>query len=204
MKYLFGASGHAKVVVDVINSRLKENVLGIFDDDETKKQFLNIPFLGLYSSYKKFPKTAKFLICIGNNKIRKFISKKIEEPFFSAVHKKSIISNSVKIGEGTVVMANVVINANSTIGSHCIINTSAIIDHDCIIEDFVHLSPNVTITGNITVGEGSHIGAGTVIIPNIKIGKWCVIGAGSVVLKDVPDYSVVVGNPAKLIKKINH
>ena len=89
------------------------------------------------------------------------------------------------------------------IGKHVIINTAASIDHDCIVEDFAHVSPNATLSGNVKVGEGSHIGAGAVIIPNITIGKWAMIGAGSDVTKNVPDYSVVVGNPARKIKTLN-
>lgn len=53
--------------------------------------------------------------------------------------------------------------------------------------------------GKIIVGEYSFIGANAIIMPNVRIGKHCVIGAGSVVTKSIPDYSVVVGVPAKVI-----
>lgn len=53
--------------------------------------------------------------------------------------------------------------------------------------------------GKIVVGERSFIGAKSIIMPGVIIGKRCVIGAGSVVTKDVPDYTVVCGNPAKPI-----
>jgi acetyltransferase EpsM len=98
-------------------------------------------------------------------------------------------------------MPDAVINSNSHIGKHSIINTNATIEHDCILKDFTHVSPGCSISGNVTIGEGSHVGTGACIIPGIKIGKWCIIGAGCVVIKDVPDYSVVVGNPGKIIKK---
>jgi sugar O-acyltransferase (sialic acid O-acetyltransferase NeuD family) len=104
------------------------------------------------------------------------------------------------VGEGTVVFHNSVIQAGSVIGKHCIINTAASIDHDCKLEDFVHISPNATLSGNVKVGEGSHIGAGATIIQGITIGKWCTVGAGAVVIKDVPDYATVVGVPARVIK----
>ena len=97
-------------------------------------------------------------------------------------------------------MPKVVVNAAAIIGQHCIINTSAIVEHECVLEDFVHVSPNSTLCGNVKIGEGTHIGAGVTIIPGIKIGKWCTIGAGSVVVKDMPDNVVAVGNPAKVIK----
>lgn len=54
----------------------------------------------------------------------------------------------------------------------------------------------------VSIGDGSYIGINTVIVGNVKIGKHCVIGANSVVTKDVHDYCVAVGSPAKVIKVI--
>lgn len=200
MKYLFGASGHAKVIVDIINSTKENRIDGIFDDDETIKEFLDIPFLGKYQANKTNSNGDFFLVSIGDNNIREKVVKRIRENFFSTIHKTSIVSSSAKIGLGTAVMANAVINANTRIGNHCIINTSVVIEHECEINDFVHISPSATLTGGVKVGKGTHVGAGATVIPNINIGKWCVVGAGSVVIRDIPDYSVVVGNPAKVIK----
>jgi len=70
-----------------------------------------------------------------------------------------------------------------------------------MIEDFVHISPNSALAGGVEIGEGSQIGIGASVIQGIKVGKWCVIGAGAVIINDIPDYSVVVGNPGRIIKK---
>ena len=56
----------------------------------------------------------------------------------------------------------------------------------------------ITAFGNI-----SDIGAGATILPGVSVGKYAIVGAGSVVTKDVPDYTVVVGNPAKTVKKLD-
>ena len=97
-------------------------------------------------------------------------------------------------------MANAAINPGAEIGKHCIINTASIVEHDCKIADFVHISPNASLAGNVTVEEGAHIGIGSSIIQGVTIGKWAVIGAGSVILKNVPDFATVVGNPGRVIK----
>lgn len=55
----------------------------------------------------------------------------------------------------------------------------------------------------VSIGDGSYIGINAVIVGNVKIGKHCVIGANSVITKDVPDYCVAVGSPAKVIKRIH-
>jgi acetyltransferase EpsM len=77
------------------------------------------------------------------------------------------------------------------------------VEHECQLGDYVHISPNSALAGDVIVGEGSHIGIGAVVIPGVKIGKWVTIGAGAVVLEDIPDFAVVVGNPGKIIK-YNH
>ena len=189
---LYGASGHAKVIIDILKKSNQEIEM-IFDDNENIKEILGRNVL----STKNINNT-ELIISIGNNKIRKDISKKLNV-FGKAIHPSSIIDSTVKIKEGTVVMAGVVINSSSVIGKHCIINTSSNIDHDCVLENYVHISPNATLCGSVTIGEGTHIGAGSVIIPEIKVGKWVIVGAGTVVLKDIPDNVTVVGNPSRII-----
>ena len=192
---LYGASGHAKVIIDILR-KSNQGIEKIFDDNESIKDILSI---NVFST--KNIDDSELIISIGNNKIRKDISGKLKSNFGKAIHPNSIIDPTVKLEEGTVVMAGAIINSSTKIAKHCIINTSASIDHDCILEDFVHISPNATLCGNVNIGEGTHIGAGATIIPGIKIGKWSTIGAGSVVIKDVEDGVTVVGNPARITKK---
>jgi sugar O-acyltransferase (sialic acid O-acetyltransferase NeuD family) len=197
---LFGASGHGKVVKDIAIST--NIVVEAFIDDTPKSEFLHeIPIVT--SQQMAAYKANKFVISIGDNKIREIISKKIKNAFATLIHKTAIISPTVNIAEGTVIMAGTTINTDTTIGKHVIINTAAVVEHDCNIADFVHISPNATLTGNVNIGKGSHIGAGAIIIPNITIGKWVTVGAGTIIINDIPDYAVVVGNPGK-IKKYNN
>lgn len=194
---LYGARGHGKVIKDIADSQRKE-IKAFFDDNPNVKKLQDIIVLRT-NKINEFNK-CKFVISIGNNQIRKKISQNLEVDFDTLIHETAIISNSTIIKEGTVVMPSVVINADSVIGKHCIINTSSVIEHDCKIEDYVHISPNVTLTGGVVIGEGTHVGASTVVIPGIKIGKWVTIGAGTVVTKNIPNYATVVGNPGKVIK----
>ncbi|MBL3655376.1 acetyltransferase [Fulvivirga sediminis] len=195
--FLFGASGHAKVITEIIQLN-GGSVSGFYDDDPLKKSLMGIPVLGNTEAYK--PGNEKSLISIGNNRIRKKVTEQIEAKYGQVIHPKAVVSETVEIEEGTVVMAGAVINPFTKIGRHVIINTAASVDHDCQVSDFVHIAPKSTLCGGISIGEGTLVGSGSVIIPNTKIGKWATIGAGSVVVKDVPDYAVVVGNPARIIK----
>lgn len=194
---LYGASGHAKVIIDCLLSKDIE-ISGVFDDDATKKMLLSYKIVGKYDV--DFLPSDKIIISIGDNLIRKRISKSIIHEFGNAINSTAVISNFAKIGKGNVIFQNAVIQSCVEIKNHVIVNTASCIDHDCILDSYVHLSPNATLCGNVSVGEGTHIGAGSVVIPNIKIGKWCIIGAGSVIINDIPDFSIVVGNPGKIIK----
>ncbi|MGA9589642.1 MAG: acetyltransferase [Salegentibacter sp.] len=195
---IYGASGHGKVILDIIRSVSSEEIDFVIDDNPEIEEFAG------KSVFHKL--TSEVLNCetvfaIGKNRIRKKLSQDFKGPVASAiVHSSAVLSDSAKLGKGTVVMANAAINAAVAAGEHCIINTAAVVEHDVVLGDFVHISPGAVITGNVHIGEGTHIGAGAVIIPGIKIGKWVSVGAGAVIIRDIPDFAIVVGNPGKLIK----
>lgn len=193
--YLFGASGHAKVIIDILKATNTE-INGLLDDNPDVNELLGYPV------FHDRTDLSPVIVSIGLNATRKKIVGKLSGIFGKAVHPLAVISDTVSIDEGTVVMQGVIIQSDASIGKHCIINTGASVDHECVIEDFVHISPHATLCGNVTVGEGTWIGAGTTIIPGVKIGKWCVIGAGSVVTKDIPDNVLAVGNRCKIVKQI--
>ena len=194
--YLYGASGHAKVIAEILIENGIE-IEGVFDDDSSITDFFNLPFLGAFNNDTL---QENLIICIGDNFTRKTLAQKLFVKFGLVISKYANISTSVSIEEGTVVMKGVSVNADTVIGKHVILNTNCSIDHDCKIGDFVHISPNVALAGNVTVREGAHIGIGACVLPGVTIGKWATIGAGTVVLKDVPDKVVVVGNPGRIIK----
>lgn len=196
--YLYGASGHGKVVAEIAEE-CGYSIEAFIDENLSKKSVLTYPVL-----HEIPPYDIEMLISIGNNKVRKRIVDQAEQfHYVTLFHPQANVSRSVRIGEGTIVMAGVSINAVVKIGKHCIINTNASVDHDCVIGDFVHISPNAALGGNVSVGEGTHIGIGANVIQGIKIGKWCTIGAGAVIISDIPDGSTVVGNPGKIIKSRN-
>jgi len=193
---LYGASGHSKVIIDILNLR-NIQIKKIIDDHT---DLISIDTIPIYNNID-FLLNENMIIAIGDNSIRKQINNNNNKiNYINAIHPNTDISPTVTIGNGTVVMAGVVINSSSKIGEHCIINSKALVEHDCIIGDFVHISPGVHLAGNVKVGEGTHIGIGAIVIQRLKIGKWATIGAGAVIIRDVPDYAVVVGNPGKIIK----
>lgn len=194
---LFGASGHAKVVIDILE---KQNIeVNFLVDANTEIKSLQSYNVQNESEYRT-KKEDEVIITIGSNGIRKRIAEKLESTFGWAIHPSAILGDDVSIGQGSVVMAGAIINSSTSIGSHAIINTACSIDHDCTLGDYIHISPNATLCGTVTIGEGTHVGAGATIIPNLVIGKWVTIGAGAVIIESIPDGAVVVGNPGRIIK----
>lgn len=198
MIYLYGASGHAKVIIESLELEQK-NVGGLIDDNPSIVSLLGYPV------FQKLPASFDIekdhlIVSIGGNAIRKKIVSRLNGRFDQSIHPSVNLSRRALIGVGTVIMAGVSVNSGSKVGDHVILNTNASVDHDCWIDDFVHISPNVALAGDVTIGEGTHIGIGACVIQGVKIGKWATIGAGAVIIKDVPDFAIVVGNPGQIIK----
>lgn len=199
MVYLIGASGHAKVIVEILEE-LCVPVGALQDANPDIRSLLDYDvFQELPDSFD--PANDRLLISIGNNAVRKKLASSFDCKFYTAIHPSANISKRSSIGDGSVVMAGVSINSSVQIGKHTIVNTNASIDHDCTLEDYVHVSPNAALAGNVKVGEGTHIGVGACVIQGVTIGKWCTVGAGAVIITDVPDGSTVVGNPGTVIKR---
>ncbi|MEZ4859234.1 MAG: acetyltransferase [Flavobacteriaceae bacterium] len=195
---LFGGGGHGYATIALIKSLGEFMPKVIYDDNPKKKSILEVPLKSLEGEEV----SSKYMcISIGNNKVRKEKAAFFGNALFpNFIHQKSVVYPSVILGKGTLVLPNAVLDAAVTLGDFCIINNNATVSHNCTLGDFVHVAINVAISGGVTVGEGTLVGAGSVVLPEITVGKWATIGAGAVVTKNVPDYGVVYGNPARIVK----
>ncbi len=116
---------------------------------------------------------------------------------------------AIYIGSGSDIgqRSRISITNKLTIGKDVLLSPNVYItdcDHEYRNIDVAIINQGICQNNNsVYIGDGSYIGINTVIVGNVNIGKHCVIGANSVVTKDVPDYSLAVGIPAKPIKKYN-
>ena len=196
---VIGASGHGKVIADIVQAAGDE-VVGYLDDDLNKQNCGMFPVLGAVCNARKYP-DCKFIIAIGNNAVRKQIAAQLTfVSWYTAIHPSAVVSPSAVIGEGTVVMPNAVINAEAVVGQHCIINTGAIVEHENQIGNYAHISPRAALAGNVSVGEGTHIGVGVCVKNNLDVCGGCTVGAGAVVVKNIVEPGTYVGVPARRLK----
>jgi sugar O-acyltransferase (sialic acid O-acetyltransferase NeuD family) len=112
------------------------------------------------------------------------------------------ISLNCEVGAGSIIAPGAYIGIRSKLGKSCLINYHAVISHDCQLGDFVTVAPNATLCGGVKVKDGAYIGAGAIVRDShITIGENSIVGCGAVVLQDVPNNEVVIGVPAKPLRK---
>jgi acetyltransferase EpsM len=205
--FIYGASGHGKVIIDIVIKEEQYKIVGIIDDDPKlwKGEFCGYPIIGGENVLKdKTYRDSRLILAIGDNAARKKLWQTIDALGYEltcAVHPSAQIGRNVFIGVGTVIMANTAINSGTKIGENTIINTGATIDHDCVLEDYVHISPGAHLAGNVHVGKLTHIGIGASVVQGIKIGKGVIIGAGAAVIDNIPDNVTAAGVPARVLKR---
>jgi sugar O-acyltransferase (sialic acid O-acetyltransferase NeuD family) len=199
-----GASGHAKVVIDIVEKEGRYSVAHLLDDNAALhgKSFFGYRVAGATPSILAGATGERplALVAIGDNGARLRIAGWLRGKGFElarAVHPQSQIGRGAVIGAGTVIMAGAVVNSDAAVGENVIVNTGATVDHDCVVADGVHLAPGVHLCGGVRVGAGAFIGAGTVVIPGIRVGGNAVVGAGSTLLEDVPENAKAAGSPAR-------
>ena len=116
--------------------------------------------------------------------------------FATVVHPSAVLGRGAALGEGSQVMAGAIVQPQARIGLNAVLNTRASVDHDCLVADHAFVGPGAVLCGGVRVGEDAFIGAGAVLLPGVAVGRGAVVGAGALVNRDVPDGTVVAGNPA--------
>ena len=207
---IWGASGFALVVADIIRLKKEFELVGYLDDINPQRKgerFGNSVILGGREQLEQLAKSRiKNIIlgfgdCKGRLKLSSFV-KSLRFSLVSAIHPSAVICKDAQFDAGVIVGAAVVLDPFVRVKESCIINRGALIGHESIIEDCVNIAPGVNIGGRVSIGKGTFVGIGSTVIDNIKIGSNVIIGAGSVVVKDIPDNVVAYGVPAKVIRNV--
>ena len=207
---IVGAQGSGKdvlwTIMDINKISNAFDVIGFLDDDKKLhgKKINGYPILGGIN-WLSNKKKIGCVVAIGDSKIRERVVKKLKNfnvSFPSIIHPSVIMSEFVTVGKGTIICAGGIISPNSEIGNFVFINLRSLIAHNCKIKDFVSINPGVNVNGYTIIEKGAYIASGVTVRDEIKIGKWSVIGIGGVIGNDVKPYSLYLGNPGRLIRRI--
>lgn len=189
---LIGAGGHARSCIEVIESA-GLRVFGLIDRDTRMlgSDVFGYPVLGNDAELLDLVKDSDGALItvgqIGRPKVRVELYETLVLNGIVPVKVSAStarISRHASVGQGSVVMHQVIVNAGAQVGVNCIINTGAIIEHDAEIGDHCHVAIGVVIGGGVRIGAGSFLGAGAVISHGVAVGPGSIIGAGCVVMSD--------------------
>ena len=213
---IFGAGGTCADILDTIEAinakgeGARYHCLGFLDDDPTAwgREVDSVKVLGPLTLVPRFP-TATFVNGIGSP--RNFLKKPAIlsriglglDRFETLVHPGASVARTAKLGRGAVILPNATLATNAFIGHHVVILSNSVVSHDVRVEDYACIAGGACLCGGVVVGRASYVGAGSVIAERVRIGEGALVGMGSVVLGDVAPNSVVVGNPARFLRKTN-
>ena len=207
-----GAGGHAAVMIEALRAAGGYEIVALTDpreglwgttvlgvrvvggDDELAQyhQTVSHAFIGLGGASDNGPRRRLFELA----QVQGF-------ELVTVVHPTAVLSPSARLGSGATVLATAVISANSVLGENVIVNTAAIVEHDCSIADHVHVATGARLASGVRVDTGAHIGVGATVLQGLSIGTGAVVGAGAVVTHDVDPATVVVGVPARPLRRVN-
>jgi sugar O-acyltransferase (sialic acid O-acetyltransferase NeuD family) len=205
--FVFGAGGHAKVIIDAIEKLGHYNIDFLADDELLLKdtEVYGYRVIGGRHAVPSGAPRRGGIVAVGDNHLRAEIAVWLADrgfPLINVIHPSVQMARGVKLGEDIVLMAGAIINSDTSLGDNVIVNTGSTIDHDCVVEESTHIAPGCHVCGSVRIGAFSMIGAGTTIIRGVSVGSNCIVGAGSVLINDIPDGMVAMGNPARPVRAV--
>ncbi len=207
--YCCGGMGReiADMAYRINNNEKKWSDVIFVDDTIVHKVVDDIEVYTLDEALERFKNdNLDFIVTAGEPIIRQKIYEKLSSynlNYIYITYPGFELSRHSSVNCGTIIHTGTITTCNVHIGVGCLINKHVVIGHDVKIDNYCVISPNVTIGGNAKINEKCYIGSGAIIRNGITIGSNSIIGMGAVVLKDVPPNSVMVGNPAKLLRYNN-
>jgi sugar O-acyltransferase (sialic acid O-acetyltransferase NeuD family) len=202
-----GASGHAAVVIDILEQQGGFRIAGLLARSG-RGTCLGYNVLGAVEDLPRILAgrgIAAGIVAVGDNWTRGRVVEELlrlapDFEFVTAIHPSARIGREAGVGAGSVVMAGAVINPRARVGRFSIVNTAATLDHDSVMEDYSSLAPRASTGGNVRLGAYAAVSLGAAVVHGITIGEHTVVGAGATVLRDLPPRVVAYGTPARIVR----
>jgi sugar O-acyltransferase (sialic acid O-acetyltransferase NeuD family) len=198
---IYGAGGHAKSVMEMVQQNGLHAIAGILDDDPALagQEVLGIRVLGSRSLLPSLAAKGVTLAANGvggildiNIRVRVFeLMEKAGFSFPVIVHPRATVEPSARLEEGVQVFANAYVGSQAELHARCMVNTNSVVSHDCVVGAYSHIAPGALLAGHVHVGKRTLVGMGVTTSIGIQIGAGVRIGNGAILLADVPDGSII-------------
>ncbi len=192
---IYGAGGHARVVIDMLREARRDlNLVGIVDDSPQRPdEVLGVPVVGEASRLGDLRDRGVRMAALGvgavtHNALRAELFERLVQAGFALpniIHPDATVESSVNMGRGNQIFAGAVLSSSAQLGDNAIINSNVVVSHDCQIGDHVHLTPGALLAGGVSVGERTVIGMGVTVYLGVDVGADVVVPNGDHVLEDI-------------------
>lgn len=211
---IIGGEGNGGVVASCIEdniNRFGDNEYEVFGflNDIDKGEISGYPVLGGTGDVHKFVDEGYYFMyaihMIGRNVLSEKLFLKCNIPdskLATIIHKTAFVAPSAIIEPGCLIMSNCYIGPAAHIGKCTLVMANSMIGHNTTVGMLCHFSVGSITSSYINIGKVSDVTLGARILEKKKIGNYAVAGAGSLVTKDIPDFEIHIGSPAKYYKKV--
>jgi sugar O-acyltransferase (sialic acid O-acetyltransferase NeuD family) len=211
---IIGGEGNGGVIAACIEDNRKRfndmewEIVGFLNDQE--QQVNEYPVVGGLDSISELLKNTNYYFIwaihlIGRNVLTEQLYKKASIPpnrLATIIHRTAFVAHNAVLESGVFVMSNSYIGPKAVIGESTLIMANSMIGHNIKMGPLCHCSVGSIMTGYSQLGICSDLAVGSTLLAYIKIGNYAMAGANSLVIKDIPDYEIHVGSPAKFLKTV--
>ncbi|NMB95049.1 MAG: sugar O-acyltransferase [Clostridiaceae bacterium] len=212
---IIGGEGNGGVIASCIEDNRKRfgdlewEVAGFLNDFEKGKKINGYKVLGGTDEIDKFLKEDYYFMyaihMIGRNVKSEEVFLKMNIPlerFATIIHKTAFVADNTILEPGVFIMSNCYIGPAAKIGHCSLVMANSMIGHNTTVGPLCHFSVGSITSSYVSIGKVSDVTLGAKVLEKRNIGEYAVAGANSLVTRDIPDYEIHIGSPAKFLKKV--
>jgi sugar O-acyltransferase (sialic acid O-acetyltransferase NeuD family) len=207
---ILGAGGDGQVIAEAIRQAAAAGspirLAGFLDDATPAGELVDgLPVVGRLDEWPSADPSVKFIPAIQKARDMPRRAARIDglgvprERWGSFIHPSAVVASSVTIGAGVYVAACATVQPHCRIGDFASLRGGAALGHSACVGRHAYVGPNAVMCGHTVLGEGAHLGPGAVLVDFRKVGRFAVVGIATAVTKDVRDYAVMMGIPARRV-----